>query len=449
MATGECLAGLYATACRGLRHAHLIDNAETPIVGGPGLAYQLLSLSPRNFHIQQLEVAVRAVSFDLNKAVAGRAQSVCDVKPFARHERDQLVTKSQMLFDGYSKKSSTREAYAISQRIHRMIHIEKNLGDGGDVNDGFEKAQDRGKYAPALDDGDSADCIQRHVGNSCKHNQAERDEDCRVHWWLDSVASEARRIFWILPCYVDESIVPGPKRKGNRCENSTGLRPRSRKQDYRTESPVDRILLHLRISLMSLHRDKRESGEKTPTVQARRMNLFASDFLEQPGARKIPVIIDGGQRNPQNLRYLRIAHPSEIAQFDQFGLNGIFEAEGVKHFVHGQQLVIRAWSSQFKFLNFHAHEAPPVTLSLFAPSTIYQDVAHRLGRSRKKMRAISERRILGSDQPQPGLMYQGSRLKRLAGSLLCHLRRCQMPQFIVNQFKQLGGGLGIALLHRS
>jgi len=108
------------------------------------------------------------------------------------------------------------------------------------------------------------------------------------------------------------------------------------------------------------------------------------------------------------------------------------DAERVKHFVHGQQFVIRAWSSQFKFLNFHALEAPPVTLSLFAPSTIYQDVAHRLGRSRKQMRAISERRIPGSDQPQPSLMHQGSRLKRLPWSLLCHLRRCQMPQFIVH-----------------
>src|SRR6267154_1801605 len=107
-------------------------------------------------------------------------------------------------------------------------------------------------------------------------------------------------------------------------------------------------------------------------------SLFASDLLEEPGARKIPVIIDGGQRNPQNLRYLFIAHPSEIPQFDQFGLNGILDAERVKHFVHGQQLIIRAWSNQLKFLKFHALEAPSVTLSLFAPSTIYQDVAHRL-----------------------------------------------------------------------
>src|SRR6266487_5111445 len=130
---------------------------------------------------------------------------------------------------------------------------------------------------------------------------------------------------------------------------------------------------------------------------------FPSDFLEQPGAREIPVIIDGGQRNPQNLRYLLIAHPGEIPQFYQLGLNGILDAERVKHFMDGQQLVIRSWSSQLKSINFHALEAPTVTLSLFAPSTIYQNVAHRLSRSGKKMRAIRERRVLGSHQAQPGL----------------------------------------------
>jgi len=46
-------------------------------------------------------------------------------------------------------------------------------------------------------------------------------------------------------------------------------------------------------------------------------------------------------------------------------------------------------------------------------------------------------------------MHQGGGLKRLAGSLLCHLSRCQMPQFIINQFKQFVSGLGIAFLNRS
>ena len=108
-------------------------------------------------------------------------------------------------------------------------------------------------------------------------------------------------------------------------------------------------------------------------VQLFRTDLFASDLLEQPGAREIPIIIKGGQRNSKDLRCLLVGHASEIPQFDQFSLNGILDAERVKHFVHGQQLIIRAWSSQLKFINFYAHEAPPVTLSLFAPSTIYQN----------------------------------------------------------------------------
>jgi len=86
--------------------------------------------------------------------------------------------------------------------------------------------------------------------------------------------------------------------------------------------------------------------------------------------------IGPGNRSSQlskDLRCLLVGHASEIPQFDQFGLTGILDAERVKHFVHGQQLIIRAWSSQLKFLKFHALEAPAMTLSLFAPSTIYQN----------------------------------------------------------------------------
>jgi len=60
-------------------------------------------------------------------------------------------------------------------------------------------------------------------------------------------------------------------------------------------------------------------------------------------------------------------------------MNGILDAELVKHIMYGQQLIVRAWSSRLKLLKFHSHEASSVTLSLFAPSTIYEDAAHRLG----------------------------------------------------------------------
>src|SRR6266511_1335364 len=58
-------------------------------------------------------------------------------------------------------------------------------------------------------------------------------------------------------------------------------------------------------------------------VQLFRTDLFASDLLEQPGAREIPIIIKGGQRNSDDLRCLLVGHAGEIPQFDQFGLHAI------------------------------------------------------------------------------------------------------------------------------
>ena len=49
-------------------------------------------------------------------------------------------------------------------------------------------------------------------------------------------------------------------------------------------------------------------------VQLFRTDLFASDLLEQPGARESPIIIKGGQRNAQNWRCL-VGHANEIPQF--------------------------------------------------------------------------------------------------------------------------------------
>jgi hypothetical protein len=41
--------------------------------------------------------------------------------------------------------------FVLGRRIQRMIHVEKNIGRGADVNDGLEKAQDSGECAAALD----------------------------------------------------------------------------------------------------------------------------------------------------------------------------------------------------------------------------------------------------------------------------------------------------------
>src|SRR5262245_19157466 len=99
--------------------------------------------------------------------------------------------------------------------------------------------------------------------------------------------------------------------------------------------------------------------------------LFTLDMLEEPGAREIPVIVGGGQRDPQNLGYFFVGHPNEIPQFHQFGLNGILVSECLQGFMHGQEFIVWAWRSELQFIKLYAIEAPSVPRSLFAPSTIY------------------------------------------------------------------------------
>ena len=158
-----------------------MDNAEAALIGGSRIAYQSLGLSAWNWHIDDLKVGVVHVSFNLSKAVAGCAQDFAQLESFARDKGGHLMAKRQTLLDGYAEESSARIADAVCQRIDWMIHVQKDLGDRADVNDGFEKAQDRRECAAALDDGDRANSVQRDVSDSGEDDEPKRDEDCAVH----------------------------------------------------------------------------------------------------------------------------------------------------------------------------------------------------------------------------------------------------------------------------
>jgi len=176
-----------------------MDNAGAAFIDRAGIAEELSGLSPRNFHIQDSQLAVSRLSFHLSHAVAGRTQRRGQFYSFAGDECCQLVTKGQALFNRYSEESSAREAQAISQGINRMIHVQQDLGDRTHVHDGLEKTEDSRKRAAALDNGDGANGVQRHVGYSSQHDQAERDENSTVQGRIVSAsnrsdASRSRRI---------------------------------------------------------------------------------------------------------------------------------------------------------------------------------------------------------------------------------------------------------------
>jgi hypothetical protein len=96
---------------------------------------------------------------------------------------------------------------------------------------------------------------------------------------------------------------------------------------------------------MNVHIQVNENPRKKLQPLSKKTEFIWSDFLEQSGAREIPIWIKRGQRNFKYLRCLLVGHSSEIPQFDQLCLIGILDAKHVKHLVHGQQLIMLSTSS--------------------------------------------------------------------------------------------------------
>ena len=84
----------------------------------------------------------------------------------------------------------------------------------------------------------------------------------------------------------------------------------------------------------------------------------------------------------------------------------------------------------------------------FVACPLDQNAAHRLRGCAEKMRAVLPRSVAVVHQPQPGLMHQGRRLKRLAGHFMRHSRGRQAPQFGIYQRQQLFGRAFFAATNR-
>src|SRR5258706_426123 len=126
------------------------------------------------------------MGFDLSQTVAGHTENSAQLGSFARDKRSQLVTKGQMLLNGYSKECSAGIAQAIGESIYWMVHVQENFGDRADVNHGLEKAKHRSKVTSTLDYGGGSDRIQGHIGYSRQHDEPKRNEHRCVHGRSDS-----------------------------------------------------------------------------------------------------------------------------------------------------------------------------------------------------------------------------------------------------------------------
>ncbi len=68
--------------------------------------------------------------------------------------------------------------------------------------------------------------------------------------------------------------------------------------------------------------------------------------------------------------------------------------------------------------------------------------AHRLGRGGEEMTAAVE--LLVANQPQVGFVNEGGGVERVVGTFRGHARRGELPQFVIDEGEQLGGGAAVA-----
>ena len=172
-----------------------------------------------------------------------------------------------------------------------------------------------------------------------------------------------------------------------------------------------------------------------------------TQFLKKPGAGVGPPAFGGDFGDAERTGGLGVVETGEIAQFYQFGLRRVMACEFFERLVNCEQLVIvGAGSRKFKVVDIQPRliAAMPWGAALAGP--VDQDASHRLGGGGAKVRAILPRRLRIAAEPQPGFMDEGRRLQRQAGGLARHFRGGKFAQLLVNERKELVGGLRVAIL---
>src|SRR5262249_34257904 len=180
-------------------------------------------------------------------------------------------------------------------------------------------------------------------------------------------------------------------------------------------------------------------------------------FAAQPGAGEGPVALGGAQRNVEGLRRLLEREAGEEVELDELGHARLLSVEVFQGFVESDQLLVRRRADQ---LVLEQIDALPVAAALEAflrARLLDQDAAHRFRGGEKKVATVGKRPRPGSaspvsillpalHQPQVRFMDQGRGIERLPRLLVRELLGRQFAQLIVDQWQELVGGGGIALL---
>lgn len=90
-------------------------------------------------------------------------------------------------------------------------------------------------------------------------------------------------------------------------------------------------------------------------------------------------------------------------------------------------------------------DAPPAASTLLAvpvSGVVDQDAPHRLGRGGEEVPPAVE--VPVADQPEVGFMHQRGGIEGVARLLRRHPRSGELPQLLINEREEFGGGAAVA-----
>lgn len=172
----------------------------------------------------------------------------------------------------------------------------------------------------------------------------------------------------------------------------------------------------------------------------------SSEPLEKPGLGVGPVALDRAFGEPKNLGGFGLAESDKKPQLDDFGLGAVGFFEFIESFVECQNRFLLEWRGYFDVVNVQPLLAAAVSDRKPLARPINQDVTHGLGSGSEEVPASLPLFSAGPHQLQPRLVDQSSCLQGLPWGLLRHFVGSEFAQLLIDQWQQVVGSFGIALL---
>src|SRR5262245_65154429 len=161
--------------------------------------------------------------------------------------------------------------------------------------------------------------------------------------------------------------------------------------------------------------------------------LSCMHLLVKPGAGVGPPTLRGGAGDAEDGGSFFDGEAAEVAQFDEFGFRFVEDGESFERVAYGEKFVVRSGSSDFEFIDIEALLIAAVSEGAFAAGAFDENATHGFGGGREKVGAVLPGLLIGSDEPEPSFVDQGSGLKSVARRFVGHSVDREFAQFLVNE----------------